>query len=670
MAIRDQVSLTSWVLLYGVAATGSATMADTTDIVFDEQTLLFGDIPSVYTASKFEQKITDAPSSVSIVTAEEIKRYGYRTLADVLRSLRSLVTTYDRNYTYVGGRGFALPGDYNSRILFLVDGVRINDPVYGQSLMGTDFVLDTDLIERIEFVRGPASSLYGADAMFGVLNIVTKRGRDLEGIEASAAGAGLDTQRGRFTFGKRYSDGFEAITSGSVYRSGGQGSLYYPEFDDPLTNNGVAEGRDGDRFKNFFTRVGFGDLTFEAGYVDRTKDIPTASFGTVFNHPDNYTEDQQGFASLTYRRSIADDTNLTARLYYNHSNYDATYMFDLSEAGDLSYVVPNIDYSRGRRVGAEVFASRRIGDRHHVTVGAEYRDDYRLDQVNYDVEVYVDDHRSSTAWASYIQDQIQATEELLFNLGLRYDHYDIFGDTANPRIGAVYRLHETTWLKALYGTGFRAPTPYELYYVEDTTRAIAALHLEPEKIHTAELVLEHYFHPQLLGTLALFTYKYENLIGVKTVPETGLLVYHNAEKSVRITGAEAELEKSFGNGWRGRVSYSYTDEGNFDDVSVVSYAPRHLAKLNVIAPVARRIFAGFELFYTGTRPTISGTSVPAFTIANLTLSGPTPVKGLEFSASVYNLFNQRYSDPVSEELEQTAIEQDGRISLLKLTQHF
>lgn len=669
MAIRDRVSLTGWVLLYGVASTGSAA-ANTTDIVLDEQALLFGEIPSVYTASKFEQKITDAPSSVSIVTAEEIKRYGYRTLADILRSLRSLVTTYDRNYTYVGGRGFALPGDYNSRILFLVDGVRINDPVYGQSLVGTDSVLDIDLIDRIEFVRGPASSLYGADAMFGVLNIVTKRGRDIEGTEVSAAGASLDTQRGRLTFGKRYSDGFEVIASGSVYQSDGQNRLYYPEFDDPLTNNGVAEDRDSDRFKSFFTRMGFGDLTFEAGYVDRTKDIPTASFGTVFNHPDNHTEDKQGFASLTYQRSIADGTDLTARLYYNRSYYDATYMFDLSETGDLSYVVPNTDYSRGQRAGAEVFACRWVGDRHHVTVGTEYRNDFQLDQVNYDVEVYVDDHRDSTAWAAYIQDQIQATERLLLNLGLRYDRYDIFGDTVNPRIGAVYRLHETTWLKALYGTGFRAPTPYELYYVEDTTRAIAALHLEPEKIRTTELVLEHYFHPQILGTLALFTHKHENLIGVKTVPETGLLVYHNAEESVRVTGAEAELEGPFGNGWRGRISYAYTDEGNFDDVSVVSYAPRHLAKLNVIAPVVHGVFAGFELLYTGARPAIGGTSVPAFTIANLTLSGRTPIKGLELSASVYNLFDERYSDPVSEELEQTAVEQDGRAYLLKLIQRF
>ena len=81
----------------------------------------------VSTASKFPQAIREAPASITVVTSEEIRRFGHRTLADVLRSVRGFYTTYDRNYAYVGMRGFARPGDYNTRFLLLVDGHRLND---------------------------------------------------------------------------------------------------------------------------------------------------------------------------------------------------------------------------------------------------------------------------------------------------------------------------------------------------------------------------------------------------------------------------------------------------------------------------------------------------------------------------------------------------------------
>ena len=88
---------------------------------------LFGESISVFTASKYEQSITDAPARISIITAEEIKRYGHRTLIDVLNTLPGFQTSYDYSYSYVGTRGFGVPGDYNSRILVLLDGHRMNE---------------------------------------------------------------------------------------------------------------------------------------------------------------------------------------------------------------------------------------------------------------------------------------------------------------------------------------------------------------------------------------------------------------------------------------------------------------------------------------------------------------------------------------------------------------
>src|SRR6185503_5587693 len=105
-------------------------------------------VDKVYGASKYEQKISQAPSSVTIVTSDEIKKQGYRTLTEILRSVRGLFITDDRAYSYLGIRGFGRPSDYNSRILVLVDGHRMNDNIYDSVLIGTEGVIDVDLIDR------------------------------------------------------------------------------------------------------------------------------------------------------------------------------------------------------------------------------------------------------------------------------------------------------------------------------------------------------------------------------------------------------------------------------------------------------------------------------------------------------------------------------------------
>ena len=130
----------------------------------------------VYSASKHLQAASDAPSSVTVVTADEIQKYGYRTLADILKTVPGFFVTNDRNYSSVGVRGFARPGDYNTRILLLVDGHRLNDNVYDEAMIGTEFPINIDLIQRVEVIRGPVSSLYGSNALFAVINIITRRG--------------------------------------------------------------------------------------------------------------------------------------------------------------------------------------------------------------------------------------------------------------------------------------------------------------------------------------------------------------------------------------------------------------------------------------------------------------------------------------------------------------
>ena len=113
--------------------------------------------------------------------------HAYRTLADVLNSVRGFYTSYDRNYSYIGVRGFARPGDYNTRVLLLIDGHRFNEPTYDMAAIGTDFPIDVSLVDKVEVIRGPASSLYGTSAFFAVINVITKTASARQGTQVEMA---------------------------------------------------------------------------------------------------------------------------------------------------------------------------------------------------------------------------------------------------------------------------------------------------------------------------------------------------------------------------------------------------------------------------------------------------------------------------------------------------
>ena len=153
------------------------------------------EVGTVFGAARREQRVTEAPSSVTIVTAEDIRTFGWRTLAEALSSVRGFYVTNDRNYTYVGVRGFGRPSDYNNRVLVLVNGHRYNDNVYDQALVGHEFPIDLALVDRIEVIRGPGSALYGTSAFFAVINVVLRPGGAVGGSESSIEVGSFDTYR-------------------------------------------------------------------------------------------------------------------------------------------------------------------------------------------------------------------------------------------------------------------------------------------------------------------------------------------------------------------------------------------------------------------------------------------------------------------------------------------
>ena len=625
------------------------------------------EVANVFGASTHGQQVTEAPASVSIVTADDIKKYGYRTLADALRSVRGLYVTYDRNYNYLGVRGFNRPGDLNTGILLLVDGHRINDNVYESAPIGTDFPIDVDLIDRIEVIRGPSASLYGTNAFFGVVNVITKSPGSLQGGEIAAAAGSQDTYNARASFGKHFAGGLGVLLSASGMHSEGADRLYYPEFDTPGQNNGIAQNVDGDKNYQLFSKLSYRDFSLAGALASRQKAVPTASFGTVFNDPRNSTTDTRGFLDLKFTHSFEEETELTLRAFFDRYSYDGVYMYDLSASGGPASVM-NRDQARGEWWGSEAQVTRSFFETQKVTLGLEYRNNGVQNQRNYDVDPsfqYLDDKRSSTIWALYFQDEIRLLDDLILSAGVRYDHYDSFGGTANPRLALIYKPLEGSVFKLLYGRAFRVPGVYEVYY--NVPPQIANPALQPEHIDSYELVYEQYFLKHYRSSLSGFYYRIGDLISEQGDPNAGSVRFANQQDKVQAKGGELELEGTWDSGLKGRLSYSYQLVANNSGVAGVTDSPRHLAKFNLVLPLVReRLFLGVEQQYTSSRATLAGNQTGAAWLSNATLSCRTPVRGLELSLSVYNLFDDRYGDPGSTEHLQDIIRQDGRSFRTKL----
>ena len=630
------------------------------------------EVPTVYGASRREQKLTEAPSAVSIVTAEDIKKFGYRTLADVLRSVRGFYVSYDRGYNAIGVRGVNRPGDYGGRMLITVDGHRLNDPIYDTAASGTDFILDVDVIERVEVIRGPGSSLYGNNAFFGVINVITRKGGDVKGTELSGSGASLDTYAGRITYGNKFANGVEAMISGTYYDSAGNRRLYYPEF--AAINNGVAENLDGASAPSAFASISWKGLSVEAGYVHRKKAWPTAPYSTddaivIFNDPHLYTIDERTYADLQFQHAFENKWDVLARASYDYYGFEAEYPYDYLDP--LRPLTLNKDEVQAQSVGAEVQVSKTFLQKHHVTAGAELRSDFELEQRNFDVNppaTYLDSHDSAKVFSVYAQGEFQALKSLIVNAGVRYDHFSTFGNAVNPRIALIFQPGEPTTFKIIYGQAYRAPNAYENYYVSASNKANPAL--GPERISAYELVYEQKLGKRSSLNASLFVNNIKDLIRYQQDPADGFYYFDNVD-SATARGAEFEVSGQSAGGVRGSASYTYTHTSDGATGERMSDSPEHLGQLRLSVPLWRaKLFGSLEAQAMSRRGTVRGGSVGGFVVVNATLFGRELLNGLEFSGSVYNVFDQSYSDPVAPDFTQEAVPQDGRAFRVKLTYRF
>jgi outer membrane receptor for ferrienterochelin and colicins len=601
----------------------------------------------VYAASKFVQDVAHAPASVSIITAGEIRTHGYRTLADALRSVRGFYVTYDRNYSYLGVRGFSRPGDFNSRVLLLVNGHRLNDNIFEQALLGTESPLDIALVERIEVIRGPSSSLYGTSAFLAVVNVITRAGRSIHGVEVEARSGSQLLRSGRVTVGGRRRNGFEGLVSVSGLASAGNRRLHFPEFSDGV-EGGTARDADGDKSTSLFATAAGRGLNLQIGFGSRTKTIPTAAFGTIFNDTRTVTRDRRGFVDLQYTRRLGQRTTFQARGSYDRYRYDGTFAYE-----DGLFV----DGAVGAWATAEAAVVRQF-DRQALTAGLESRTNLRQSQSARDqTGVLLDDDRHSRTAALYVEDEVRVTANLLVNAGIRWDEYfETFGATVNPRVGVIVTPWTGTALKLLYGRAFRAPNPFELYYDQNSRSA----QLSPERIATFEVAWEQGLSKRLRVIALGFRNRVGDLIGQESGSDTLDGLYYANGASADATGVEFEVQADVAGNAHLRLTHAFQSVEDATTHRRLSNAPRNLARAVLDVPLGQTSWiVAIDTALVGDRYAVSGADVRGACVTNLTLSRTPPARGLGVGATVRNLFGTEYGDPGSAEHRQAAIPQDG-----------
>jgi iron complex outermembrane receptor protein len=610
----------------------------------------------VVSASKYSQSASEAPSSISVLTAQDFRTYGWRTLADALRSATGFYVPTDRVYSYAGVRGFQNVGDYNSKVLLLIDGYRTNDNIYDQAEIGEEFAIDADLIERVEIVRGPSSSVYGGNALFAVINVITRSAESIDGAELAGGIGSYGLREGRVSVGKAFAGETKLLLSASKLTSDGP-TLSFPG--EASTGGRPVSDSDWEDNYKFFGKLENGGLRISVAHSDRQKGVPG---GVILNAPADpgaTIEDRHTFVDMGYSFDVG-RTQWSARVSYSDYDYKATAQF--------SPPTTSIDAGHGSWWDAEIKGVSTF-ERHRAVYGVEYQYNQAQNQTNYDINpdaTFLNDHRTSDRTGVFVQDDFELSQRTIFSAGIRYDAYSQGDSQVSPRLGLIQRLGEKTVAKVLYGTAFRPPNAYEEHYAFPNLQ-VASVGLLPEKIATYEFLVEMTPADNFQVKSSVYEYRMKNLVASGIDPATGLDQFQNLNQATA-RGAEIEAAYAFRGGThvRGSISYSHARDGNGDRLE---NSPSVLAKLNASIPVGQDWRAGVESQFTSSRTTSIGT-IPAYSVTNLTLSTARPLRGWEFFASIYNLFDKSYFNAALLDPPRDRLEMDGRTFRLKAVLHF
>ncbi len=578
------------------AAAGTLNAADEMDDIFDKSLVELASMP-VTIATGTARPLAEAAAVTTVITAEQIKSMGATELHEVLETVPGMHAsvqgvTGDYHYTMRGIRNAT-----NSQILFLLNGTRITTPFRGTLMTGLE--LPVDAIQKVEVIRGPGSALYGADAFAGVINIVTKKAKDLNGATIGGRVGDHDTQSGWGQYGAEWA-GWEVATSLQHQHTGGDSGRVLQRdsqtvMDDLFhTNSSHAPGALNTRLDSLNGHLNLRRKYWELGFW--AADVEGAARAGIAGalNPSGIANGRQYLADARFSsEDWFEDWELLGHVSYLHTNVDSDLqlfpdgaMLPLDATGNINPAVLATGqaklglFTQGVRSNTnqaenipavELSTIYRGIEKHLLRFSAGFRFESltNSERKNYGPGVinsallppitsgpgvingnltettgtaYIFlPNTQRTIWSLVVQDEWQLADDWHLTAGLRYDEYSDFGGTFNPRAALVWNINPKLTSKLLYGKAFRAPNFSELGN-QNNPVLLGNSSLKPETINTYEWAVDYRPFSTFRTAANIYFYQIDDHIDlVSNENNTSAQFMNNGDQK----GVGTELEASW-----------------------------------------------------------------------------------------------------------------------------
>ncbi len=590
----------------------------------------------VVTATRTNTSTLELANSISIIDSSEIAVKNDNNIFDLLKDVPGVSVTQQGSFGSL--ENVYIRGGNTEHTLVLLDGVEMNMP---SDPSGTfDFSnLPVDNIKRIEVLRGPQSTLYGSDALAGVINIITKEGYGKPKFFLSSEGGSYNTYKGLLgangslnmlhysvTLSKIKTDGFSSASSafGNTEKDG---------YSDYNVSSNLALDVSGNFKLKFFGRFNNSNADYDQ-HGGMFGDDPTYK----------YKSEEQTYR-LQPELSLFDGmwTQTFGASFFRNVRkykYDST-LYNPSSSNSI--------YD-GRRIKFDWQNNFKLDNDNLLTFGVETEEEQAIS--NYfsfsSYGIYISSFPKNSAYSSgfYLQDQSKISNCLFSTLGIRYDHHNQFGGEVTYRIAPAYMFWETgTKIKITYGTGFKAPS---LFYLFDPTTGNSSL--KPEKSTGWDAGIEQYFWKDKFSFgLTYFANTFNNLFGLDSL-----------FKAININKAETNGIEFYFNvfpdeafSFKGNFTYTHSKDlsANTTDSGLpLIRRPKFTASLNFNCFFTKELNANAEIIYCGERddknfnpyPAVR-VKLPSYSLVNLAASYQLFIP-LKLYTRIENLFNTKYEE--------------------------
>jgi outer membrane receptor protein involved in Fe transport len=581
-------------------------------------------------------RLEDAPASMTVITADEIRAFGYLTVADALRSVRGLHVFSDRAYDSVGVRGFGVPENANARVLVLVNGHPVNDLIRGYGPIGSELGIDLNQVERIEVVRG-GGMVFGATAYLGLVNVVMREPEVGLHAEVGVGGQSLGGVDGRAAASAKNNFGEVLVLMGG---GAGRGS--------PLPSlTGFAKDDEKSGDVHVFARAGRFSLT--AGTAGRQKQVPVQY---AWARSDTATlGDGRSFAALQWDHTFEGGSFFLARAALDSSSFS----IDSHPPG------PDWQTETGQAngVSGEVRFEWAVSAAHRLTFGAsgQLSGKLAMHAATSDGGEPFDYRKQGGLFTLYVSDEWVPREAFRLHVGLRVDPVQVATQQVEqldkgvvlfmPHLALLGRPYEGGNTKLLAGITARGPSTYERGFGAEGFQREAPSELKQEDRFAVELEHSHALNDETTVTGTAFLNVYSGII--TSVPvEEGSSVQRlvNSPTPMGAAGGELEVRYAPGDGKLATIAGVFQGSTTAGGSELPNF-PAHVVSARFLWPVlGPALRASTELVLVGRRNDRYGRRVDGTMYWNVMLSGEHVPWRLTYYGGVFDLLDERRPEPV------------------------